>query len=82
MWEKENIKRGYRKRRKRGWGKSYIRKNGLLLGKAIFKIKKYFAERRKNSQREDGLFGKILLTALPLVGEFVKVLKQKNGWKK
>ena len=42
------------------------------------KKKVYFGEGRKRSQRGDGIFGAILSTALPLVGEIVKVIK----WKK
>ena len=76
MRKRKYKKTEYRKRRNRGWVKSYIRKNSLFWGKkAIFKKNICFGERRKNSQREDGIFGKILSTALPLVGEFVKVLK-------
>ena len=57
-------KRKSRKRRKRDRVKPYIRKN-----------KVYFGEGRKRSQRGDSIFGKILSTALPLVGEIVKVFK-------
>ena len=71
-------KRKYRKRRKRGWGKPHIRKTTFILGgkKAIFNKKKvYFGEDRKKSRRGEGIFGKILSTALPLVGQIVKVFK-------
>ena len=51
-------KRKYRIRWKRGRGKPYIRKN-----------KVDFGEGRKRSQRGDGIFGTIISTALPLVGE-------------
>ena len=74
-------KRKYRKRRKRGRGKSYIRKNIVYFGGRrpyLRKKKVYFGEGRKRSQRGDGIFGAILSTALPLVGEIVKVIK----WKK
>ena len=37
--------------------------------------KVYFGEGIKKSQRGDGIFGTILLTALLLVGEIVKVFK-------
>ena len=39
------------------------------------KNKVYFSEGRKRSKTGDGIFGTILLTALPLVGEIVKVFK-------
>ena len=39
------------------------------------KNKVYFGESRKRSQRGDGIFGTVLSTALPLVGEIVKVFK-------
>ena len=70
-------KRKYRKRRKRGWGKPYIRKTFILGGRRPYLRKKkvYFGEGRKKSQRGNGIFGAILLTALPLVGEIVKLFK-------
>ena len=71
-------KRKYRKRRKRGWEKPYIRKNKLYFwGRRPYLRKNnfFFGEGRKRSQTGDGIFGTILLTALPLVGEIVKVFK-------
>ena len=71
-------KRKYRKRRKRGQGKPYITKNKVYFGGRrpyLRKNKVYFGERRKRSQRGDGIFGTILSSALPLVGEIVKVFK-------
>ena len=71
-------KRKYRKRRKRGWGRPYIRKNKVYFGERrpyLRKNKVYFGEGRKRSQRGDGIFGIILSTALTLVGEIVKVFK-------
>ena len=73
-----------RKRRKRGPGKPYIRKNKVYFGGRKLYLRKnevYFGEGRKRSQRWDNIFGKILSTALPLVGEIVKVFK-KNEKKK
>ena len=59
---KKNI---YQKKQSLFWGRrSYLRKN-----------KVYFGEGRKRNQRGDGIFGTILSTALPLVGEIVKVFK-------
>ena len=78
-WKRKYRKR--RKRRKRGRGKSYIRKNIVYFGGRrpyLRKKKVYFGEGRKRSQRGDSIFGTILSTALPLVGEIVKVFK----WKK
>ena len=71
-------KRKYRTRRKRSRGKPYIRKSKFYFGGRrhyLRKIKVYFGECRKRSQRRDGIFGTILSTALPLVGEIVKVFK-------
>ena len=71
-------KRKYRKRRKRGRGKPYIRKNKVYFGgrrSYLRKNKVYFGEGRNRSQRGDGTFVTILSTALPLVGEIVKVFK-------
>ena len=71
-------KKKYRKRRKRGRGKPYIRKNKSYFGERRPYLKKNnvcFGEDRKRSQIGDGIFGTILLTALPLVGEIVKVFK-------
>ena len=71
-------KRKYRKRRKTGQGKPYIRKNKVYFGGRrpyLRKNKVYFGEGRKRSQRGDGIFGANLSTALPLVGETVKVFK-------
>ena len=71
-------KRKYRKRTKRGQGKLYIRKDKVYFGGRrpyLRKNKVYFSEGRKRSQRGDGIFGTILLTELPLVGEIVKVFK-------
>ena len=39
------------------------------------KNKVYFGEGRERSQTGDGIFGTILSTALPLVGELIKVFK-------
>ena len=67
-----------RKRRKRGRGKPYIRKYKVYFrGRRPYlrKHKVYFGECRKRSQRGDSIFGTILSTALPLVGEIVKVFK-------
>ena len=72
-------KRKYRKRRKRDPGKPYIRKNKVYFGGRRLYLRKnevYFGEGRKRSQRWDNLFGKTLSTALPLVGEIVKVFKK------
>ena len=63
-------KRKYRKRRKRGRGKPYIRKNKVYFGGRrpyLRKNKVYFNEGGKRSQRGDGIFGTILSTALPLL---------------
>ena len=71
-------KRKYRKRRKRGRGKPYIRKNKVYFqGRRPYlrKDKVFFGEGRKRSERGDGIFATILSTALPLVGEIVKVFK-------
>ena len=71
-------KRKYRKRRKRSRGKPYIRKNKVYFGGRrpyLRKNRVYFSEGRKRSQTGDGIFGKILLTAQPLVGTIVKVFK-------
>ena len=71
-------KRKYRKRRKRGRGKPYIRKNkDFFWGRRPYlrKNKVYFSEDRKRNQRGDGIFGTILSTALSLVGETAKVFK-------
>ena len=69
--------RKYRKKRKRGRGKPYIRKNkDYFWGRRQYLKKKvYFSEGRKRNQRGDGIFGTILSTALSLVGETAKVLK-------
>ena len=70
--------RKYKKRRKRVSGKPYIRKpNVYFEGERPYlrKNKVYFGEGRKRSQKGDGIFGIILSTALPLVGEIVKVFK-------
>ena len=50
-----------------GGRRPYLRKNKVYFGKGI-----------KRSQRGDGIFRAILSTALPLVGEIVKVFKQKK----
>ena len=71
-------KRKYRKWRKRGRGKSHIRKNKVYFGGRrpyLRKNKVYFGEGRKRSQRGNGIFGTILSTAVPLVGEIVKLFK-------
>ena len=71
-------KRKYRKRRKRGWGKLYIRKNEVFWGGRrpyLKKNKVYFGNGRKRSQRGDNIFGTTLSTAPTLVGEIVKVFK-------
>ena len=71
-------KKKYRKRRKRGREKPYIRKNKVYFGERRPYLKKNnvcFGEDRKRSQIGDGMFGTILLTALLLVGEIVKVFK-------
>ena len=71
-------KKKYRKKSKRGRGKPYIRKNKVYFGERKPYLKKNnvcFGEDRKRSQIGDGIFGTILLTALPLVGEIVKVFK-------
>ena len=68
----------YRKRRKRGQGKPYVRKNKVYFrGRRPYlrKHKVYFSECRKRSQRGESIFGTILSTTLPLVGEIVKVFK-------
>ena len=39
------------------------------------KNKIYFDDGEKRIQRGDGIFGTILLTALPLAGEIVKIFK-------
>ena len=65
-------------RKKRGWGKPYIKKkNSLSLGKGPYlrKNKVSFGEGRKRSQREDGIVGTILLAVPALVWEIVKVFK-------
>ena len=62
-------KREYRKRRKGGRGKSYVRKNKVYFGGRRPYLRKnevYFAE---GIQRRNGIFGRILTTALPLVEE-------------
>ena len=67
-----------RKYRKRDPGKPSIRKNKVYFGGRrpyLRKNKVYFGEGRKRSQRGDGIFGANLSTALPLVGETVKVFK-------
>ena len=72
------MKSKYRKRRKRGQGKPYIRKNKVYFRVRrpyLIKNKIYFGDGGKRSQRGDGIFGTILSTALPLVGEIVKVFK-------
>ena len=72
--EKENIE----KRRKRGRGKTYIRKNKVYFERRrpyLRKNKMYFGEAIKRIQRGKGIFGTILTTALPLVGETVKEFK-------
>ena len=69
-------KRKYRKRRKRGREKPYIRKNRVYFGgrrSYLRKNKVYFGEGRKRSQKGDCIFGTILSTTLPLVGEIIKV---------
>ena len=74
-------KRKYRKRRKRSRGKPYIRKSKVYFGGRrmyLRKNKAYFGEGRNRSQRGNGIFGTILSTALPLVGETVKVFKSKK----
>ena len=66
------------KRRKRGRGKLNIRKNKVyFVGRSPYlrKHKVYFGEGRKRSQRGHVYLGNILSTALPLVGEIVKVFK-------
>ena len=71
-------KRKYRKRRKRGQEKPYITKNKVYFGGRrpyLRKNKVYFGEGRKRSQRGDSIFGTILPTALPLVGEIVKIFQ-------
>ena len=70
--------RKYRKRRKSGRGKPYIRKKKVYFGGRrpyLRKNKVYFGEGRKRSQRENDIFGTTLSTALPIVGEIVKVFK-------
>ena len=74
-------KRKYRKGRKRGRGKPYIRKTKVYFGGRrphLRKTKAYFSEGRKRNQRGDSIFGTILSTALPIVGEIVKVFKYKK----
>ena len=74
-------KRKSRKRRKRGRGKPYIRKSKVYFrGRRPYlrKNKISFSEGIRRSQRGDDTFGTILSTALPLVGEIVKVLKLKK----
>ena len=74
-------KRKYRKRRKTGRGKPYIRKNKNYFGGRrpdLTKTKVYFSEGRKRNQRGGGIFGTILSTALPIVGKIVKVFKYKK----
>ena len=71
-------KRKYRKRRKRCREKPYIRKSKVCLGRRRSYLRKnevYFGEGRKGSQRGDSIFGTILPTALPLVGEIVKLFQ-------
>ena len=71
-------KRKYRKRTKRDQGKPYIRKNKFYFeGRRPYlrKNKIYFGEGIKRIQRGDGIFGTILMTAPPLVGETVKAFK-------
>ena len=70
--------RKYRKRTKRVQRKPLIlEKTKFILGEEGHNLKKkvYFDEGRKRSQRENSLFGTILLTLLPLVGEIAKVFK-------
>ena len=70
--EKENIEKKEKETQKNrilekvyfGGRRPFLRKN-----------KVYFGEGRKNSQRGDNIFGTIFSTALPLVGETVKVFK-------
>ena len=67
-----------RKYRKRDRGKSYIRKNKVYFGGRrpyLRKNKIYFGEGIKRIQRGDSIFGTILTTALPLVGENIKAFK-------
>ena len=62
-------KRKYRERRKGGLGKPYVRKNKVYFGGRRPYLRKnevYFAE---GIQRRNGIFGRILTTALPLVEE-------------
>ena len=71
-------KRKYRKRRKKGRGKPYIRKHKVYFwGRRPYlrKNKVYFGKGRKRSQRGDGIFGTIPSKTQPLVGEIVKVFK-------
>ena len=65
-------KRKSRKRRKRGRGKPYIRKSKVYFGGRrpyLRKNKISLSEGIRRSQRGDHIFGTILSTALPLVGE-------------
>ena len=71
-------KRKYRKRRKKDRGKPYARKNKVYFGGTrpyLRKNKNYFG---KGIQRGNSIFGIILTTALPLVGELIKKKKKKN----
>ena len=71
-------KRKYRKRTKRNRQKPYIRKNKVYFGRRrpyLRKNRVYFGDDRKRSQRGGAIFGTNLSTALPLVGEIVKVFK-------
>ena len=71
-------KRKYRKKKKRDRGKTYIRKNKVYFERRrpyLRKNKMYFGEAIKRIQRGNGIFGTILTTALPLVGETVKEFK-------
>ena len=70
---KENIEK-----KKRGQGKPYIRKNKVYFGARrsyLRKNKIYFGLGIKKILRGDGIFGTILSTVLPLVGEIVKASK-------
>ena len=78
MRKRKYRKTKYRKRTKRGRGKPCIRKNNVYFGGRrtyLRKNKVYFSDGRKRSQRGESIFGTILLTALPLVVEIVKVFK-------
>ena len=72
---KENIEK---KKKKRGQGKPYIRKNKVHFWARrsyLRKNKIYFGLGIKKILRGDGTFGTILSTVLPLVGEIVKASK-------